>query len=125
MVAEAENIVAALRPVFSNVAGKLAIKADTDTLYALVSQSPSPFPQHKGHPLDFGSIQVGKAYVSLHLMPLYMSPTVGKAVTPALKKRMQGKSCFNFAKVPEPEILANLQRLAELGLAEWTAKSWI
>jgi hypothetical protein len=45
---------------------------ETETEYALVTRSPSPFPQHKGHPLDFGSLHVGKAYVSLHLMPLYM-----------------------------------------------------
>jgi hypothetical protein len=122
---ESAAIAAALKPVFRKAAKKLVVKADTPERYALVTKVPSPFPQHKGCPLDFGLVQVGKAYVSLHLLPLYMNPTLAKAVTPALKKRMQGKACFNFSKVPEPELLVDLEALVTLGVADWTAKGWL
>jgi hypothetical protein len=46
----------------------------------------------------FGAVKLGKAYVSFHLMPLYMSPTLEKEISASLKKRMQGKTCFNFKR---------------------------
>ena len=42
-----------------------------------------------------------EAYVSFHLLPLYMNPKLQAAVPPGLKKRMQGKACFNFTGVEE------------------------
>jgi hypothetical protein len=104
---------AALRPVLAKYADHLTVKADTPTEYALVTKRPSPFPQHKGHPMDFGAIRSGKAYVSFHLMPIYIYPALAKSIPPALKKRMQGKSCFNFKAPPEPDLLAGLARLTE------------
>ena len=52
-------------------------------------------------PLFFGSAIVQKNYVSFYLMPVYMFPDLMEGVSPALKKRMQGKSCFNFKQVDE------------------------
>jgi len=34
-------------------------------------------------------------------MPVYMYPELFDTISPELKKRMQGKSCFNFTKVDE------------------------
>jgi len=73
----------------------------------------------------FGSVRLGKAYVSFHLMPLYMNPRLAGAVSPALKKRMQGKTCFNFKTVPEPELLKELQQLTAAALKDWTARSYL
>ena len=64
----------------------------------------------------FGSVRLGKAYVSFHLVPLYMCPPLTQRIPPALKKRMQGKACFNFKSVPEPELLAGLQQLTAAGI---------
>jgi hypothetical protein len=52
-----------------------------------------------------GSVRVGKAYVSVHLLPLYMNPALNRNISPELKKRMQGKACFNFKTVPEKQLL--------------------
>ena len=52
-------------------------------------------------PLFFGSVIVQKNYVSFYLMPVYMFPDLLEGISPALKKRMQGKSCFNFKQVDE------------------------
>ena len=89
-------VFATLKPVLAKYARRLSVKADTPTEYTLLSKSASPFPQHKGEPLYFGSVRLGKAYVSFHLMPLYMCPELNRTLSPALKKRKQGKTCFNF-----------------------------
>jgi hypothetical protein len=43
-------------------------------------------------------------------MPRYALPSLRAGVSPNLKKRMQGKSCFNCEKV-EPELFNTLERL--------------
>jgi hypothetical protein len=35
------------------------------------------------------------------MMGLYTSPELRASVSPSLKKRMQGKSCFNFSSIDE------------------------
>ena len=125
MAAGSATVFSSLKPVFSKVAKHLALKTDTQTEYALVTRSPSPFPQHEGHPLDFGSLRVGKSYVSLHLMPLYMCPELNQSISAELRKRMQGKTCFNFKEDPDPDLLAELKRLAEDGFKQWSERSWI
>src|SRR5580704_11724019 len=101
----------ALKTVFSPYLGHVLIKADTATDYELYSRVPSPFPQHKGHPMYFGAVRLGRAYVAFHLMPLYMNEALATTISPALKKRMQGKTCFNFKTMPEPELMQELQHL--------------
>lgn len=51
----------------------------------------------KEKPRFFGAVQTKKSYVSYHLMPVYEDPTLLTGLTAALRKRMQGKSCFNFS----------------------------
>ncbi|MBX9599633.1 MAG: hypothetical protein K2X35_01470 [Bryobacteraceae bacterium] len=120
-----DSVFATLKPLLSRHSRKLAVKSDTPENYTLVTKSPSPFPQHKGNPLEFGSIKVGKAYVSFHLMPLYMCPELVGAMSPALKKRMQGKTCFNFKHEPDPELLNELKDLAAAGVAAWADRKWL
>lgn len=122
---EFTSVFAALKPVLSKYENRLVVKVDTSQEYTLVTKSASPFPQHKGQPLYFGSVRLGKAYVSFHLMPIYMCPEVAKGISPALKKRMQGKTCFNFKAEPEPGLIADLTRLTEAGFEEWKEKKWV
>jgi hypothetical protein len=117
--AEFTAVFAALKPVMAKYAKHLSVKTDTPVEYTLVTKHASPFPQHKGQPMWFGSVRLGKAYVSLHLMPLYMNPGLTKTISPALKKRMQGKTCFNFKTDPAPESIAELDRLSEAALRQW------
>jgi hypothetical protein len=125
MASDFAAVFAALKPVLAKYAKRLAVKADTSTEYTLISKSASPFGQHKGQPLYFGSVRLGKAYVSFHLMPLYMCPELAKAISPALKKRMQGKTCFNFKAEPEPELIADLKGLTATGFKQWREKKWV
>ena len=125
MTGNFDKVFAVLRPVLAKHARRLSAKTDSPVEYTLLSKSPSPFPQHKGQPLYFGSVRLGKAYVSFHLVPLYMCPELAKGVSPALKKRMQGKACFNFKSDPGPELVADLKRLTAAGLKMWEEKKWL
>jgi len=115
-----KEIFTILKELLAPYEGHLAVKTDTPEEYWLVTRGPSPFPQHKGHPLDVTWIRTGKAYVSFHLMPIYMKPELTKAMSPALKKRMQGKTCFNFTSRPDAEMLEELSRLTWASLSAWT-----
>lgn len=54
-----------------------------------------------GYQFAFGAVQTKARYVSYHLVPVYTWPDLIEDLSPALRKRMQGKSCFNFTKVDE------------------------
>ena len=124
-MADFEATFATLRGVLDKHSKRLRLGADTETSYSARGRVPSPFPQHKGKPMWFGEVRLGKAYVSFHLMPLYMNPALEKNISVALKKRMQGKACFNFTQPPEHELLCELERLTDTGIADWTTKGWI
>jgi hypothetical protein len=117
------KVFGALKPVFAKHEKRLVTKTDSPLEYTLVTRYPSPFPQHKGHPMYFASVRRGKAYVSLHLMPLYMCPELSDTISPALRKRMHGKTCFNFKSEPEPELMTELERLTAAGLRLWGKKT--
>jgi len=125
MAAKYGDAFVTLKSAFNKVSKRLTVKADTPTQYTLVSKIPSPFPQHKGQPMWFASVRLGKAYVSFHLMPLYMNPVLVRSISPELKKRMQGKTCFNFKNDPEPVLLAELKRLTEEGFKQWGEMKWV
>jgi hypothetical protein len=61
-----------------------------------------PTPRSQGKEVWFGGVQIKKNYVSYHLMPIYAFPDLLDGLSPELKKRMQGKSCFNFKTVDKP-----------------------
>jgi hypothetical protein len=120
-----DEIFATLKQVFRRHLDRLSVQSDSATEYTLVSRKPSPFPQHKGHPMQFGSVRLGKAYVSFHLMPLYMNPPLSGSTSPALRKRMQGKTCFNFKTAADADLIAELERLTAAGFRFFEEKNWI
>ncbi|MFZ1131842.1 MAG: hypothetical protein WBV31_17960 [Terriglobales bacterium] len=67
--------------------------------------------RYQGKPVMFASIS-SKSYVALHLFPVYMFPDLVKGISPELKKRMQGKTCWNF-KRPEAALFAELGTLVD------------
>jgi hypothetical protein len=48
-------------------------------------------------------------------MPVYVFPDLLDGISPQLKKRMQGKSCFNFASVNQ-ELFDELADLTRKGV---------
>jgi hypothetical protein len=106
------TVFAALREMLKRFIGKdLAVQTDQPGNYHL--EAPSIL--HRRKPLYFAGVRTGKNYVSFHLLYLYFNPAAIKAIPPALRKRMQGKACFNFTAVDE-ECFAELGRLIGDGL---------
>jgi hypothetical protein len=69
-----------------------------------------------GQPEDFvAGIRVGKSYVSYYLMSVYERPELLDGISPLLRKRMQGKSCFNFTRVDEA-LMSELEALTRAGM---------
>ena len=99
-----------LKQILKPYAPKLSVTVDTPNAYSL----DGPYSEKWKKPLFFGSVQIKKNYVSFYLMPVYMYPELLKEISPALKKHMQGKSCFNFKKV-EPELFDELAVLTREG----------
>jgi len=104
----------ALKPVFEQYGGRLAIQVDKPGEYYLETKTA----MRKGRRLQFGGVKIGKAYVSFHLMPIYMNPKLQATISPELKKRMQGKSCFNFTSL-DPSHLAELKKLTQASFEEF------
>jgi hypothetical protein len=73
-----------------------------------------------GKPLFFAAAQTKKNYVSFHLMPVYVYPALLDEVSDELRRRMQGKSCFNFRK-PDSELVEELAGLTARGFARYEA----
>ena len=69
-----------------------------------------PYSEKWKKQLFFASAVTRKNYVSFYLMPVYMYPDLLQDISPGLKKRMQGKSCFNFKKL-EPALFDELATL--------------
>ena len=99
-----------LKNILKPYSQQLTLKTDTPDAYYL----DGPYSEKWKKELFFGSAQIKKDYVSFYLMPVYMYPELLKDISPELKKRMQGKSCFNFKKV-EPALFDELAALTRRG----------
>lgn len=115
-------IYSVLRAIAEPYAESLSVKADKLDEYVLSGKRPSPFPQHKGKPLDFIYVRASKAYVSFHLLPLSGTKA---AISPELKKHMHGKTCFNFKAAPSSKLRSELDRLTEQGFRQWLMLGWL
>jgi hypothetical protein len=110
-----ESAFAGLKEIFQRHADKLTVLTDKPGNYTLLVKSVT----HKGKPLWFGAVQIMKNYVSFHLMPVYMNPALQKQISPELKKRMQGKACFNFT-APDEKLFGELAELTASGMKHFS-----
>ena len=101
----------ALRAVLARHVPKLVVTVDEPGNFQVCSQT---LKDRIGRPLFVAAVQTRKNYVSYHLMPL-CAPEFLKKVSPALKKRMQGKSCFNFTTI-DRDLAVELDQLTKSGL---------
>ncbi len=103
-----------LKAIMEPLEKDLVLKKDeSDNYYLNVHHT-----REDGYQGAFGGVEIKKNYVSYHLMPVYAYPELLRDVSPALKKRMQGKSCFNFTKT-EAETLKELGDLTQKGFEEF------
>jgi len=85
-----------------------------DTFYVMKSKKP----------LWFGGVQIKKNYVSYYLMPVYVNPNLLEGMSDDLKKRMQGKSCFNFKTVDE-KLFKELGKLTKNGMQDYRKAGYL
>lgn len=109
-----------LRAIMHKHTRRLTVKADTpDNFYVEAGYS-----EKYRRTLSFGAVQIKKNYVSYHLMPVYMFPELLADLSPALKKRMQGKACFNF-KAVDKALFAELAALTRKSAARIKRADWV
>jgi hypothetical protein len=58
----------------------------------------------------FAGVRVADGHVAFHLMPVYHDPSLLDGTSPALRRRLKGKSTFNFTVVDEG-LFAELESL--------------
>jgi hypothetical protein len=104
-----------LKAILTPYARTMTVVKDTAEWYYLDTKCIGP----NKKPIGFAATRLGKAYVSFHLMCVYCNPAATAGMSPELKKRMQGKSCFNFKQVDDA-LFAELERLTKAG-ADWFA----
>lgn len=110
-------------PVFETL--RALLRAHAERLVVLVDEPGNyslgvPWVREDGYEGWFGGVKTGKRYVSYHLMPVYANPALLDGVSPELRKRMQGKSCFNFTRIA-PELVDELGELTRRGLEHFAA----
>ena len=114
------EVFAKLKTIFQPYLKKMDVVGDGQTCYLLNTR----YIMKNKQPLCFGGVRMGKAYVSFYLMSVYACPDLLKSMSPELKKRMQGKSCFNFKEVDE-KLFKELARLTKAGAAKFTDERFI
>lgn len=114
-----DSTFAKLKEILEPYADRLNIVADTRDYYALETHHVMKNKRR----LYFAGVRRGKAYVSFHLMPVYACPDIVEKISPDLKKRMQGKSCFNFT-APDDKLFNELRKLTKAGFALFTSKKF-
>jgi hypothetical protein len=94
-----ERLAAIMRPYGE----KLVVERDLPGDYYVNT----PWRRADGYVLMFGAVRTRTRYVSYHLMPVYAAPALLAGMSAGLRRRMQGKACFNFSTLDE-ELLAEL-----------------
>ncbi len=116
-----QSVFERLRDILKKHAGGFSVVKDASDHYSLEAPvGPATLQawggKMKSPMIPVAWLQVGKAYVSFHLMGVYGNPTLLDECSTELRKHMQGKSCFNFKTVDEP-LFAELERLTIQSLA--------
>jgi hypothetical protein len=111
MSQELEALFDLIRPMFAAHAEAAVAKCDKSDAYYLDTHQVRA---KDGYRTAFGGVEIKKNYVSAHVFPVYTDPQLLEAISEPLRKRMQGKSCFNFKKMDEP-LLTELKGLIDTG----------
>src|SRR5688572_18906148 len=84
-----------LRKMLQQHGRQLRIVADNPGDFQLASRTQV---DRIGRPLFAASVQIRKRYVSLHVVGI-CAPELLEAMSPGLRKRLSGKTCFNFTTI--------------------------
>ena len=113
-------VFAALRGILTPYEGRLAPRERDPGYFYLESLEPT----YKDRPMFFAGVKAEKNYITYHLLPVYTNPELNQKISPELKKRMQGKACFNFATV-DNELFKQLGALTKSGYKVFKDRGWL
>ncbi|QTD57058.1 hypothetical protein [Parasphingorhabdus cellanae] len=105
----------AVRSLYAAYDKQCVVTHDDKTRYHLGSHEVR---ERDGYRTDFGGVEIKKNYVSVHLMPVYIYPDMLQTISGELKKRMQGKSCFNLT-TQDTQLISELGDLIAIGIARY------
>lgn len=107
----------AIRPLYAAHDENCVVLHDTPGKYYLGTHEVRA---KDGYRTWFGGVEIKKNYVSAHLIPVYAHPDMLDDLSDTLRKRMQGKSCFNFKQIDEA-LFAELDAVVRVGIARFRA----
>lgn len=114
------QVFARLKSILQTYVKKMDVAHNSQTYYLLNTR----YIMKNKQPLCFAGVRQCKSYVSFYLMSVYASPDLLTSMSPELKKRMQGKSCFNFKEVDE-KLFRELAKLTRAGAAKFSDEKFI
>src|SRR5262249_39613047 len=120
MSSQFQSVFTRLRGILEKHAASFAVGQDTAKHYGLEAcVGPATVQAWGGKAkkptIPVAWVQIGKAYVSYHLMGVYGNPKLLEGCSKELRARMQGKSCFNF-KTADDKLFKELERLTAKSL---------
>lgn len=106
MPPQLQSVFVRLREVLEKHADRFRIGRTTEAHFSL-DAPPGPATlrawggKSRNRMIPVAWVQLGKSYVSYHLMGIGGNPKLLEGCSAGLRARMQGKACFNFTKVDE------------------------
>ena len=103
---EFERVFNRLKVILQKHAADFTVRPNSESSYGLQGK-PGPATlkvwggKLKKPVMPVAWIEMGKAYVSFHIMGLYTNTALQNSMSKELKARMQGKTCFNFKTINE------------------------
>ena len=124
-----ESVFVRLRGILEKHSAALTVKADAPGHHSLTgSAGPAALQAWGGKVkrsrIPVAWVQIGKAYVSYHLMGVYGNHRLLDGMSKELKARMQGKTCFNF-KVVDEKLFKELDHLTAQSIAAFRKAGYI
>jgi hypothetical protein len=129
MFQDFDNLFARLRGILEKHSATLMVKEDSAGCYSLHGAvGPAALKawggKLKSQTMPVAWVQIGKAYVSYHLMGIYGNAKLQDCMSKELKARMQGKSCYNF-KTTDETLFKELDDLTTRSIAGFRKAGFI
>lgn len=109
-----------LKALLTPYAPRLHVTADSPTTYMLDGE----YVDALKRPVFFAGVRAGKTYVSFYLMPVYSHPELMGGISDRLRRRLHGKSCFNFVR-PEPDLYDEVRALVVRGYEHYERLGYV
>ena len=129
MLLEFETVFARLKLILQKHAGTFLVKPDLPDQYGLYAKiGPATLKVWGGKlkkpMMPVAWVNIGKTYVSYHLMGLYGNTHLLGSLSKKLKARMQGKTCFNFTVIDEA-LFEELEKLTGQSIVTFREEGYI